>query len=121
MEKQKEMLITWNECHDKLHDAVTVPEIEQAMQDAMAKDLLWPNRLVLAQTRAPGVTPPTILSVAELRALENDDPLLRAEKALEAQPAVSALVKERAPAGRLGALLEIFINATGSGGDAKRS
>ena len=92
---------------------VTCVHLQLAMQSVR------PRRSI--QTRAPGVTPPTILSVAELRALENDDPLLRAEKALEAQPAVSALVKERAPAGRLGALLEIFINATGSGGDAKRS
>lgn len=94
-------------------------EIEQAMQDAIAKDLLWPNRLVISQARAPGQTPPPILSVAELQALATDDPLLRAEKALKAQPAVSALEKERPPPSKLSALLEIFVNATTSGGDGK--
>ena len=87
-------------------------EIEQAMQAAIAKDLLWPRRMVIAQPRTPGVPPPPILSRAELLALSQDDPLLRAEKALEAQPAVSALVKDRPVAKRLGALLEIFVNST---------
>lgn len=87
-------------------------EIEQAMQAAIAQDLLWPRRMVIAQPKTPGVTPPPILSRAELLALSQDDPLLRAEKALEAQPAVSALVKDRPVAKRLGALLEIFVNST---------
>lgn len=89
-------------------------EIEQAVQGAIAKDLLWPNRLVLPTASAPGVEPPPVLDRARLKALEADDPLLRAERALESQPAVSALAKERAPAARLNTLLEIFVNSTKS-------
>jgi hypothetical protein len=85
--------------------------LQQAVQAALAKELLWPNRLVLPQGKAPSAEPPPVLGREALAALIADDPLLRAERALEAVPAVSALAKERTPTA-LEALLEIFVNST---------
>ncbi len=63
-----------------------------------------------------------MLAIPQLDALAADDPLLRAEKALEAQPAVSALAKDRArlaaPPKTLAQLLRIFVNSTATGAAA---
>ena len=90
-------------------------EIEEQIQANIAKDLLWPNRMVLAQTKAPKGQQPPLLDRQALAALASDDPLLRAEKALEAQPAFSALAKERTPPKGVGKLLDIVVDSLSEG------
>ena len=87
-------------------------ESEGALQTAIEKEFLWPNRKVLPTGR-PSITSQTLLSRAQLAALEADDPLLQAEKALADQPAVSALVKERKPPRGLGLLVDFVEGAVG--------
>jgi len=56
-------------------------EITSAMQKAIADDLLWPRRAVIPTMNAKGVP---VLNAKQLKALEKSDPLLEAEKAVEA-------------------------------------
>ena len=84
-------------------------EIVTAMQANIADELLWPRRLVLDQKK-PTPSPQSLLARAQLEKLATDDPLLQAEKALEAQPAVSALQKaRRKEPSKLNALLDILV------------
>ena len=64
----------------------------------MAEELLWPRRLVVPaeQGRKP------ILSAEQLAQLAVDDPLLRAELALAAAPALLEDPRRRSPGGIVG-------------------
>jgi hypothetical protein len=86
-------------------------EIETALQAAIGKELLWPNRIILPMSRQPKDLS-HLLSRSELAKLQTTDPLLEAEKALAKQPAVSALVSERAPPRGLGLLVDVLVNGT---------
>ena len=68
--------------------------------------MLWPRRLVLPAEEAGS----PLLSRAQLEALLQDDPLLRAERALASQPALkdSAPSMAAAPSDGSGAALDIF-------------
>ncbi|KAL1527480.1 hypothetical protein AB1Y20_016145 [Prymnesium parvum] len=59
-------------------------ELEKAIQNACAEQLLWPRRIVLpgALNVASSRSPPPVLSRAQLEALASDDTMLRAERAL---------------------------------------
>lgn len=84
-------------------------EILDAIQGSIAQDLLWPKRMVLPQSGAPALAPAPVLDRAALQGLAADDPLLRAEQALEALPAVSALAKDRKPAKGLKEMMEVLV------------
>ena len=65
------------------------------------------GKLPSAKPPPASATPPTLLSKAQLRALESSDPLLQAERALEDSPVVSALAKERPPETAPGLLVDV--------------
>lgn len=67
-------------------------ELQKVIQSSVAEQLLWPRRMVIpaelpaAQLAFSSARP--FLSASQLDALQHDDPLLQAERALAAQPAL---------------------------------